>query len=72
MLNILAQYDKAIDIKAFGPDHTKKVVASYRNNLRLAPKPKGSSTKLSLKSFEKANLPHKAKTVQKIIFSLKN
>ena len=76
MLSILAQYDKAIDIKAFGLDHTN-VVAIYRNNLGLARKPKGKYKKaikyhkLSLKSFEKENLPHKAKTVKKIISSLK-
>ena len=77
MLSILAQYDKAIDIKAFGPDHTN-VVAIYRNNLGLARKPKDKYNKpikyhkLSLKSFEKANLPDKAKKVQKIISSLKS
>jgi tetratricopeptide (TPR) repeat protein len=77
MLSILAQYYKAIDIKAFGPDHNN-VVAIYRNNLGLARKSKGKYNKaikyhkLALKSLEKTNLPHKAKTVQKIISSLKN
>jgi hypothetical protein len=44
MLISLAQYDKAIDIKAFGSDHTN-VVAIYRNNLGLARKPKGKHNK---------------------------
>ena len=84
MLSTFAQYNQAIeyyeralaiDIKAFGHDHRN--VAIYRNNLRLEWKPKGKYDKaikyhkLSFKSFEKTNLPHKAKTFQKIISSLK-
>ena len=60
----------AIVIKAFGLDHPN--IAIYRNNLGLAWKPKAKLDKaiyyheLALKSLEKANLPHKAKTVQKL------
>ena len=60
----------AIVIKAFGLDHPN--IAIYRNDLRLAWQPKGKYDKvikyheLVLKSLEKANMPHKAKTVQKL------
>ena len=56
MLRTLTQYDKAIDIKAFGLDHPN--VAIYRNNLELAWKPKGKYDnaikchKLALKSLD--------------------
>ena len=64
MLRTLTQYDKAIDIKSFGPYHPN--VAIYRNNLELAWKLKGKYDKaikyheLALKSLEKANLRYKA------------
>ena len=64
MLPALAEYDKAIDIKTFGPDHPN--IANYKNNLGLAWKPKGKYDKaikyheLALKSLEKANLRYKA------------
>jgi hypothetical protein len=34
MLPTIAQYDKAIDMKTFGPDHPN--IAIYRNSLGLA------------------------------------
>ena len=64
------KYGKAIDIKAFGLDQSS--IAIYRYNLGLAWKPKSKFDmaikyhELALKSLEKANLPHKAKTVQKL------
>ena len=71
----LAQYGKAIDIKAFGPDHPN--IAIYRNNLELAWKPKGKYDKatkyyeLEWKSLEKANLPINPKQFKNYL-SIKN
>jgi hypothetical protein len=65
MLRTIAQYDKAIDIKAFGPDQPN--VAIYRNNLGLTWKLKGKYDKaikyheLTLKYLDKANCPIKPK-----------
>jgi hypothetical protein len=74
-LRTFFQYGKAIDIKAFGPDHSS--VDIYRYNLGLVWKPKskyGKANKyykLALKSLEKSSLPHEAKIVQKLSIHFK-